>query len=98
MACLDNQHQPHRRFLQLHRRLRVGELGAVNNVGPVNQVLEVRHRIVEHRPRHVSDEFRARLVTGIVKFVAARVTTKMSLILRGKERALMMIEPPRQLL
>ena len=44
------------------------------------------------------DELRAGLVTRIVELVAAAVAAKVIFILRRKKRALMVIEPPRQLI
>ena len=45
----------------------------------------------------MSDEFRAGLVARIMKFVTACVASKMRFILRREKSALVMIEPPRQL-
>ena len=48
---LDHEHQPHRRFLQFHRDLRVRELRAVDDVRPMNEFLEVRRSsIAENVP------------------------------------------------
>ncbi len=43
------------------------------------------------------DEFRARFVAGIVEFVPAGIQAEMTFVLPREKRALVMIEPPRQL-
>jgi len=96
MAGFDDQHQAHRRFLQLDSRFGIGKLRAIDDIGPIDKVVEIRHRITKYVLRQMRDEFRARFVAGVVKFVSARVPPEMRFILSGQKRALMMIEPPGQ--
>ena len=96
VARLDDQHQAHRGFFQLNGRFRVGKLGSVDNVGPVYEVIEIRHRVMKNGLRQVRYEFGARLETRVMKFVTAGIAPEMRFILRREKRTLMMIEPPGQ--
>src|SRR5262249_50544598 len=54
---LDYQHQTHRRFFEFHGGLRIRELRAVNDIGPMHEVVEVGHWTMKHAAGDVRDEF-----------------------------------------
>ncbi len=76
----DDGHQPHRRFFQFDGKLRAGELRAVDDIGPVDKLIQAG--ILKSEPLfcHRSDEFRARLEPGIVKLSATAVPAEMLLV------------------
>ena len=92
----DHHHQLHRRFSQLHRRLRVLESSPIDNVGPVDQFIQPARVEAELFLYLLGDEFSAGTVSRIVKLPAAPVTQEMILVLPVEESALVMVEPPRQ--
>src|SRR5262245_38103333 len=97
MACLYNKHQAHGGLFQFHGSLCIGKLRAVDDVGPMNEVVEIGHRVIENGPCHVRDELSAGFVTRIVELTTASIVTKMGFVLRRKKCTLVMIEPPGQL-
>ena len=59
VARFDHEHQAHRGFLQFYRRFCVRKLCTVDDICPVNQVIQVWHWTAENRPCYVSNKLRA---------------------------------------
>jgi hypothetical protein len=62
----------------------------------LNQLLQTARVEAEVLPKHIDDELRARTVSGIVKLLPAVIGAKVEFVLAAQERALVMIEPPRE--
>ena len=69
-------------------------LGAIDNVGPFDQLRDRRWMKSETVLRDGSQELGTRLEVGIVELLAALAVQEMFVIFRGEKCALMMIEPP----
>jgi hypothetical protein len=72
------------------------KLSAINNVGPLDQILQSAGVESEMLLQHFDDEFSAGLIRGIVEFPPAPVCPEMGFIFGAEERALVMIKPPAQ--
>src|SRR5206468_10690189 len=94
--ALDDQGKLGGRVAHLDRGLYVRVLGAVDHVCPVDQFLEVGSCEAELRRADVRQELRAGTEFRSVKLPAARVAAEVFGVSRSEERALVMIEPPRQ--
>src|SRR5271157_2994355 len=88
--ALDHQRELGSRLAHLHRRLRVRVLGAVDDV------LQRRGIEAEFLARDVGDEFGAGTERRIVELPVAGVAAEVLGVRLGKERALVMVEPPGQ--
>ncbi len=71
-------------------------LRPVDDVGPFDQLCQVRRVKSEAFPSHGRDVHGAGAETGVVHLAAAGVVPKVLRVLRRQECALMMIEPPGQ--
>src|SRR5215510_11505187 len=69
VAGLDNQHQTHRRLFEFNGCLRIRELRAINDIGPMDEIVKIGHGAIKDSPRNVRYEFRTRLVAWIVEFM-----------------------------
>src|SRR5271157_2977822 len=94
LVGFDHHGQFHRRRFHLDRRLRVVVKRAVNDLGPLDQFRDRRRVEAEPLFRNRGDEFCAGAIVGIIKFRVAQLLLEMRGVVRRKERALMMVEPP----
>ncbi len=86
----------HGRRLQLHGLLRATVARAVDDIGPLHQLRQIRRIVSKALARDIGDEHGAGAVGGIVKLVAAVVVAEVLGVFRAQERALVMVEPPGQ--
>src|SRR5579859_5307725 len=91
---LDDHGELHRGLAHLDRHARVGELRAVNDVGPVDDVGQRLGIEAELLLRDGRDELGARLEIGIVELLLALVGTELRGILWREERTQVVVEPP----
>ena len=96
LRAFDDQRELSSRREEIDRFLSIAVEGAVDDIGPRDQVLEIRRIVAEFFARHGGDVFGAGAEGGIEKFVAADVVAEMHGVLGREESALMMIEPPGQ--
>ena len=90
----DDHGELHGRLAHFDRGLGVGKLGAIHNVGPLDQFFDGLRIESEALFGDGRQELAARLEIGIVKLAAAGILLKVGGIGRRKKSALMMIEPP----
>src|SRR6266850_691882 len=95
-ARFNNQHQLQRGSFQLDGGLCVFILSTVDDVGPMNQLVQSRLFEAVSGGDRVGNELCARLVIRIIKLGRPRSGSKVLFVLRREERALMMIKPPGQ--
>ncbi len=92
----DHKRELHGRFGQAHGLLRRGELGAIDDVSPLDEVRNRPRVKSEFFGSDGSEKLGAGLVGRIVKLLARVVVPEMLGVLRLQERALMVVEPPGQ--
>ena len=95
---LDYQRQLHRRLAHRHRLGRARIKRAVDDLRPVHQLGQIRSFPAVHLARDPRNEARAGAIVGVevepLRVFPALVVRR---ILRAQKRALVMVEPPRQL-
>ena len=90
----DHQRQLHGGLGKAHGLLRRGELRAVDDVAPVDQIGERPGIESEFLRRDRGQKFRAGFVGGIVELFAGMILPEMLGVLGLQKRALVMVEPP----
>src|SRR5205814_6438300 len=96
LARLDEQHELEGRMSQLHRALRVGKLGAVDHLGPFEELGERRGIPAVAIAYGPGEKTRAALRLRVPELLVARLGAEGSLVRLGLEGALVVIEPPGQ--
>src|SRR3984957_1632943 len=92
--CFDDQRELRGGFREGHGGLWCGVLRAIDDVTPMNQIVERGGVEAEFFFRNVGDQFGAGLVIRLVKHIRSGVLTKVFRVRRRQEGALMMVEPP----
>ncbi len=90
----DHQRQLHRRFAQCNRLLRAAVHRAIDDIGPLHQLIQPRIAIAELLARGIGNELGARTVGGVEVVVAVSHGAEVLGIGRAQKRALMMVKPP----
>ena len=96
LGALDDQGQLHGRRSQAHGGLGVGVLGAVDDVGPLDELGQVGRLVAELLPGHRGNELGAGAAVRIVHLPGAGLAPEMLLVFRPKKGALVVVEPPCQ--
>src|ERR1700738_4579416 len=73
LARLDEQHELHCRLGQVDRHLRIGEAGAVDHLGPIDQLAQRRRLEAEPLRHRAREELGAAQRLRIPELLAARV-------------------------